>query len=57
MPKYIEAFEKLDEIGEDIFTMGSRSTVPACCEADCEVEPDGHCPHGHPSVLLDVGII
>jgi len=23
----------------------------------CEVEPDGHCPHGYPSPLLTLGII
>ena len=29
------------------------------CEATdgCEVEPDGYCPHGHPSWLLKLGII
>ena len=23
----------------------------------CRVEPDGHCPHGHPSWLLQLGLI
>jgi hypothetical protein len=32
-------------------------TVPACCEDGCKVEPDGHCPHGCPSILLAMGII
>ena len=29
------------------------------CEATdgCEVEPDGMCPHGHPSWLLQLGMI
>lgn len=29
------------------------------CEATdgCIVEPDGHCPHGHPSWLLSLGMI
>jgi hypothetical protein len=29
------------------------------CEATdgCTVEPDGHCPHGHPSWLLRLGMI
>ena len=31
------------------------SIVPACCKYECEVEPDGHCKHGNPSVLLDLG--
>lgn len=33
------------------------SIVPACCSEGCEVEPDGHCEHGHPSVLLAMGVI
>ena len=33
------------------------SVVPACCSSGCQVEPDGHCEHGHPSVLLELGII
>ena len=30
-----------------------------CCEATdgCIVEPDGHCPHAHPSWLLKLGLI
>ena len=30
-----------------------------CCEATdgCVVEPDGRCPHGHPSWLLKMGLI
>ena len=30
---------------------------PALCSEDCEVEPDGHCPHGAPSLLLALGLI
>jgi hypothetical protein len=33
------------------------SVVPACCSDGCEVEPDGHCEHGHESVLLSIGLI
>ena len=33
------------------------SIVPACCSEGCEVEPDGHCEHGCPSVLLAYGLI
>jgi hypothetical protein len=40
----------LDEYGLD-------SVVPACCDEDCQVEPDGHCEHGNPSILVDLGII
>ena len=31
--------------------------VPACCTEGCEVEPDGTCEHGCPSVLLAMGVI
>jgi hypothetical protein len=31
------------------------SIVPACCTHGCEVEPDGRCEHGHPSILLELG--
>lgn len=33
------------------------SVVPACCDEGCEVEPDGRCEHGCPSVLLALGVI
>lgn len=42
--------ELLEEVGLD-------SVVPACCTEGCEVEPDGRCEHGCPSVLLAIGII
>lgn len=31
--------------------------VPACCTEYCEVEPDGHCEHGQPSVLIKACLI
>lgn len=33
------------------------SVVPAVCSEGCEVEPDGHCPHDAPSLLLKLGMI
>jgi len=30
---------------------------PALCTEGCEVEPDGHCQHGAPSLLLAFGLI
>jgi len=33
------------------------SIVDACCSQGCVCEPDGHCIHGHPSVLLYHGLI
>jgi hypothetical protein len=29
---------------------------PALCSEDCQVEPDGRCPHGGPSLLLALGL-
>lgn len=43
----------MDSLEELVFD----GVVPACCEEGCEVEPDGRCPHGHPSVLISLGII
>lgn len=33
------------------------STVPACCKHGCVVKPDGACSHGHPSLLVAMGIV
>lgn len=33
------------------------SVCPALCSDGCEVEPDGRCSHGHPSVLIALGLI
>lgn len=34
-------------------------TYDSVCEATdgCDIEPDGICPHGHPSWLLRLGLI
>lgn len=31
--------------------------APALCSDGCEVEPDGTCPHGNPSILIELGMI
>lgn len=49
---YDDALTFLEETG-----IGYDSVVPACCDAGCEVEPDGICSHGHPSILLAIGAI
>lgn len=46
-----------DSINRMVEEVGNDSIVPACCEDGCETEPDGCCPHGHPSILLDLGLI
>lgn len=35
----------------------SDSVVPALCSEGCEVEPDGECQHGCPSILVRMGVI
>jgi hypothetical protein len=36
--------------------LGEESS-PALCDEGCEVEPDGTCPHGCPSILRPAGMI
>lgn len=48
---YASAEEALAEYSE------LDSSYPAMCSEGCEVEPDGHCPHGAPSLLLVLGVI
>ena len=59
MAERISVDKALAEAGIDPDDFGalSDSVVPACCSDGCEVEPDGRCPHGHPSVLLELGVI
>jgi hypothetical protein len=46
-----------EKLGVDVYDLRYASVVPACCSAGCMVEPDETCQHGHPSVLLDEGLI
>lgn len=41
--------------GDDLMEMVMDSVVEAT--DGCQVEPDGICPHGHPSWLLRMGLI
>ena len=45
--------EKMDLIQSWV----SDGVVPACCDMECEVEPDGTCEHDCPSVLMALGLI
>jgi hypothetical protein len=60
-PFRISARQLASEIGVDLMELLEESTfegiAPACCTEGCEVEPDGHCEHGCPSVMLAVGLI
>jgi hypothetical protein len=46
-----------DDLEEFIESFNGDSIAPACCSEGCEVEPDGVCQHGCPSVLLALGLI
>lgn len=50
-PEPTEAEPSSEEIGSWFFD----DVVPAT--DGCEVEPDGVCPHGHPSWMVKLGII
>lgn len=62
-PHRISAAKALRDAGYDTvddFLLSSEahdSIVPACCDNGCEIEPDGHCEHGCPSVLLALHVI
>ena len=47
---YASVDEALEEHGRD-------DVMPAMCTEECDVEPDGVCPHGNPSLLMALGII
>jgi hypothetical protein len=54
--------EFLDEDGrtlEDICqaVLFGEENAPALCDEGCEVEPDGTCPYGCPSILRAAGMI
>ena len=42
---------------QDLMEIAFDSVVPACCKYYCEVEPDGYCYHGNPSILLELNLI
>jgi hypothetical protein len=44
-----------DSVIEMIHEYVFDSVIPACCTEGCEVEPDGKCCHGHPSILIVAG--
>ena len=45
--------EYLDFVGKLV----CDSVAPAMCDEGCEVEPDGRCEHGCPSLLLAAGLM
>ncbi len=58
MAKELSTDETLEFHGiDDLVSLAFESIVPACCDEGCEVEPDGFCEHGYPSILLKLGVI
>jgi hypothetical protein len=49
--------EALEASGQTLEDLVFESIVPACCSEGCEVETDGYCEHGHPSVFLELGVL
>jgi len=41
----------------DLERMECAGAYETACPHGCEVEPDGHCPHGYSSPLLILGLI
>jgi len=53
-------FNALEAEGDFVEALGGLvhdCVAPALCRDGCEVEPDGRCEHGCPSVLLATGLI
>jgi hypothetical protein len=46
-----------ETVREMVYSYAFSSIVPACCDNGCMVEPDGKCSHGHPSILLEYGLV
>ena len=42
---------------DELMEMASEGTAPTECPEGCVVEPDGICPHGFESVLLELDYI
>jgi hypothetical protein len=45
------------EVMDFLESVTFEGICPALCDEGCEVEPDGRCEHGCPSVMLALGII
>jgi hypothetical protein len=46
-----------EDVQELSFDWLADSIAPALCGEGCDVEPDGRCPHGNPSILLAMGVV
>lgn len=55
----IEQFVEQDgrELAEILEDAVGEGVIPALCTEGCEVEMDGSCPHGNPSILVALGMV
>ena len=47
----------MDYTAEELEEMMMDGTMATECPEGCEVEPDGRCPHGYNSILIEMGLI
>lgn len=62
MASKLTAQEVAEENGYDNPTQAAEDYIhegscPACCSEGCEVEHDGECEHGFPSLFMEMGLI
>lgn len=50
-------YESEEDWHNHLNSLAMDSVCPSLCEDYCEVEPDGRCEHGHPSILIALGLI
>jgi hypothetical protein len=59
----IEKFRRVENLQDEtdwedqLVDWSYEGISPALCSEGCEVESDGSCEHGHPSVLLEAGVL
>lgn len=61
-PRALKVAEVLEEHGystlqEALEAWIDEASCPSMCSEGCEVEHDGECPHGHPSIIVKFGLI
>ena len=53
-----QGIDSKEELYEMAQTFSDDASGPAVCSEGCDcIEPDGHCEHGAPSLLLVLGLI
>lgn len=52
-----EGLEDEGEFMERLQVATFDGVCPALCDEGCEVEPDGTCEHGCPSILIRMGMV